>query len=150
MAAAAVQSVSTSSGFGSVQGVQFQPLLDQKNVRQNIPKHDVDTVLNFHKDNEDGSPPAPQYAGKSASFNERPTAEREVTIRDVAGQEDKYTLDKTGFQFHRHTSVEKDLRMMNISRRITTQRRSSFSRTCECPFDLFSLLLLSSCINFYF
>ncbi|KAL7924806.1 hypothetical protein ACQKWADRAFT_310986 [Trichoderma austrokoningii] len=108
MAAAAVQSVSTSSGFGSVQGVQFQPILDQKNVQQKIPKHDVDTVLHFHKDNEDGSPPAPQYAGKAASFNERPTEERKVTIRDVAGQEEKYTLDKTGFQFHRHTSVEKD------------------------------------------
>jgi hypothetical protein len=108
MAAAAVQSFVASSDFGSVQGVQFQPQLDQQTVQQKVPKHDVETVLNFHKDNEDGSPPAPQYAGKPNSFQERPTAHHQVTVRDVAGEEDKYTLDKSGFQFHRHTSVEKD------------------------------------------
>ncbi|KAM0265584.1 hypothetical protein ACHAQJ_000016 [Trichoderma viride] len=108
MAAAAVQSFVASSGFNSVQGVQFQPQLDQQTVHQKVPKHDVDTVLNFYKDNEDGSPPTPQYAGNAASFQERPTAQHKVTVRDVAGEEDKYTLDKSGFQIHRHTSVEKD------------------------------------------
>ncbi|PNP60305.1 hypothetical protein THARTR1_00329 [Trichoderma harzianum] len=92
MAAAAVQSAIPSSGFNSVQGVQFQPQLDQQTTYKSIPKHDVNTILNFFKDNEDGSPPEPTY----------------VTIRDVAGEEDKYTLDKNGFQFHRHTSIEKD------------------------------------------
>ncbi|KAL7799255.1 hypothetical protein V8C37DRAFT_367186 [Trichoderma ceciliae] len=108
MAAAAVQSAVPSSGFGSVQGVQFQPQLGQQTASKKIPKHDVDTILNYFKDNEDGSPPAPSYANKPETFQNRPIASHKVTIRDVAGEEDKYTLDKSGFQIHRHTSTEKD------------------------------------------
>ncbi|RFU75259.1 hypothetical protein TARUN_7001 [Trichoderma arundinaceum] len=108
MAAAAVQSAVPSSGFGSVQGVKFQPQVGQQTVYKNVPKHDVETILNFHKDNEDGSPPAPSYAGKPESFTARPIASHKVTIHDVAGEEDKYTLDKNGFQIYRHPSVEKD------------------------------------------
>ncbi|KAJ4861758.1 hypothetical protein N5P37_002567 [Trichoderma harzianum] len=108
MAAAAVQSAIPSSGFNSVQGVQFQPQLDQQTTYKSIPKHDVNTILNFFKDNEDGSPPAPTYVGKPETYTNRPIASHQVTIHDVAGEEDKYTLDKSGFQFHRHTSIEKD------------------------------------------
>ncbi|EHK23750.1 uncharacterized protein TRIVIDRAFT_55809 [Trichoderma virens Gv29-8] len=73
-----------------------------------IPKHDVNTILNFFKDNEDGSPPEPSYVGKPETFINRPIASHQVTINDIAGEEDKYTLDKSGFQIHRHTSIEKD------------------------------------------
>ncbi|KAL7817120.1 amino acid permease domain-containing protein [Trichoderma gracile] len=38
----------------------------------------------------------------------RPVDAHQVIIKDVAGEESKYTLDKNGFQIHRHTSVEKD------------------------------------------
>lgn len=108
MAAAAVQSAIPDSGFSSVHGVQFQPQLAQQTGYKSIPKHDIDTILNFFKDNEDGSPPEPAYVGKPETFIKRPVDERKVTIRDVAGEEDKYTLDKNGFQIHRHTSIEKD------------------------------------------
>ncbi|KAL7951708.1 hypothetical protein V8C42DRAFT_304954 [Trichoderma barbatum] len=108
MAAAAVQSAIPNSGFSSVQGVQFQPQLDQKTTYKSIPKHDVNTTLNFFKDNEDGSPPEPTIVGKPETYYKRPIASHDVTITDIAGDEDRYTLDKSGFQIHRHTSVEKD------------------------------------------
>lgn len=39
---------------------------------------------------------------------ERPAYPLEVTIYDVSGDEDKYTLDSHGFQIYRHESKEKD------------------------------------------
>ncbi|KAJ5087978.1 hypothetical protein N7456_011594 [Penicillium angulare] len=69
--------------------------------------HHVQTVLNFHKDNEDGSPPAPTYAGRPETY-ERPRVTVPVTIHDVSGHELDYTLDGQGFQFYYHESKEKD------------------------------------------
>lgn len=69
--------------------------------------NDVETSLNFFKDNEDGSPPHPTYVGKPETYR-RPRDSHKVTIHDVSGEEDKYTLDEQGFQFLKHTSVEKD------------------------------------------
>ncbi|SMY29942.1 unnamed protein product [Zymoseptoria tritici ST99CH_1A5] len=70
-------------------------------------KHDVETILNFHKDNEDGSPPAPTYVGRPETY-ERPVDAHKVTIHDVTGDEDKYTLDSHGFQLVPSVSGEKD------------------------------------------
>jgi len=39
---------------------------------------------------------------------ERPHASNSVVIHDIAGDEDKYTLDSHGFQFVKHESKEKD------------------------------------------
>lgn len=36
--------------------------------------------------------------------NERPTIAKPTTIRDVTGDEDKYTLDGNGFQFCRRAT----------------------------------------------
>jgi hypothetical protein len=70
-------------------------------------KHNVQTILNYHKDNEDGSPPRPSYVGQPETYD-RPVSPHTVTIHDVTGQESEYTLDKNGFQFHRHTASEKE------------------------------------------
>ena len=69
--------------------------------------HHVSTTLNFLKENEDGSPPSPNYVGKPESF-EKPTVTLPVTVHDVSGHELDYALDKQGFQFYYHTSSEKD------------------------------------------
>jgi hypothetical protein len=68
---------------------------------------DVETTLNYHKPNEDGSPPSPTYVDRPETY-ERPVDTHNVTIHDVSGSEQEYTLDKNGFQFHKHKSVEKD------------------------------------------
>lgn len=68
---------------------------------------DVDTVLNYHKPNEDGSPPHPTYIDRPETY-ERPVDPRHVTVRDVRGRESEFTLDKNGFQFYRNTADEKD------------------------------------------
>lgn len=70
-------------------------------------KHHVSTTLNFFKPNEDGSPPSPAYLAKPETF-ERPPATRHVTIQDVTGDEDVYTLDSHGFQYVTSPSAEKD------------------------------------------
>jgi len=75
--------------------------------QQRYTPRDVTTKLNYFKDNEDGSPPAPSYVGKPETY-ERPTSPRTVTIHDIRGSEDKYTLDTTGFQVVKHKSAEKD------------------------------------------
>ncbi|OTB08297.1 hypothetical protein M426DRAFT_316926 [Hypoxylon sp. CI-4A] len=69
--------------------------------------YDVDTILNFYKDPEDGSAPHPSYVDKPDSY-ERPVDSHPVHITAVNGHEDEYTLDKNGFQYHRHVSNEKD------------------------------------------
>jgi hypothetical protein len=40
--------------------------------------------------------------------DERPHAPHSVIIHDIAGDEDKYTLDSHGFQFVKHESREKN------------------------------------------
>jgi hypothetical protein len=39
---------------------------------------------------------------------ERPVQPLDVTVNDIRGEEQNYTLDKNGFQIVHHTSVEKD------------------------------------------
>ncbi|TGJ78907.1 hypothetical protein E0Z10_g9856 [Xylaria hypoxylon] len=68
---------------------------------------EVETVLNFFKDNEDGSPPEPTYVNKPQTY-ERPVAPENVKITNIAGREAEFTLDNQGFQVHRHVAQEKD------------------------------------------
>jgi hypothetical protein len=87
-------------------------------------KQDVATELYYYKDSDDGTPPAPAYVGwvsvelKGVSFWDqtiskpvtylRPHVAQSVTVHDIAGDEDKYSLDSHGFQFVKHESKEKD------------------------------------------
>ena len=70
-------------------------------------KNHVQTKLNYYKEAEDGSPPAPSYIGKPETY-ERPSLPLDVTVHDIKGETDKYTLDGNGFQIYPHTSSEKD------------------------------------------
>ena len=40
--------------------------------------------------------------------NERATVSKPVTVTDITGEEDKYTLDSCGFQLFPHESKEKE------------------------------------------
>ncbi|KAK5655623.1 hypothetical protein OQA88_5554 [Cercophora sp. LCS_1] len=68
-------------------------------------KHNVRTIMNYYLDQ--GHPPAPTYIDRPETF-ERPAQPLEVTVTDITGDEDKYTLDSHGFQIYKHTSTEKD------------------------------------------
>jgi hypothetical protein len=70
-------------------------------------KYNVQTTLNYYLDLGDGSPPAPTYVGKPETY-ERPAATTDVTVHDIRGEEDQYTLDSHGFQLYRYPSLEKD------------------------------------------
>jgi hypothetical protein len=67
---------------------------------------DISAVFNYYKDNDDGSPPKPNYADKPGSY-EREHISQRLLVHNVRGTEDQYTLDKTGFEFYKHESVEK-------------------------------------------
>lgn len=59
---------------------------------------DVETVLNYYDDPGDGSEPTPVYVGQGTVTNERKMAEVPVTVHDISGREDEFTLDNVGFQ----------------------------------------------------
>ncbi|KAF2451271.1 hypothetical protein P171DRAFT_347138 [Karstenula rhodostoma CBS 690.94] len=46
--------------------------------------------------------------GTSPETYDRVSEPHNVTVRDVRGKEDQFTLDKNGFQFYKHVSREKD------------------------------------------
>lgn len=75
------------------------------NQSQDKQKKHVEAWLNFFKDNEDGSPPAPWIIEKDDTFY-RPHAVHRVTISDVRGEESDFTLDENGFQIHAHTASD--------------------------------------------
>ncbi|KAI1182450.1 hypothetical protein F5B17DRAFT_189050 [Nemania serpens] len=68
---------------------------------------EVEAVLNFFQDNEDGSPPAPTYVERPETY-ERPVQPHRVKITNIAGREAEFTLDKQGFQVYPHVAQEKD------------------------------------------
>ena len=76
---------------------------------QSTPKgpeaHDVVADFHYYKDPGDGSLPAPSYVGRPETY-ERPAETRTMVVHDIRGEEDKYSLDKTGFQIYRHVSQE--------------------------------------------
>lgn len=104
MATAAVQLPTQPQGFTSNYN-DSAPVVATKGAK--LEKHHVDTVLNFFKPSEDGSPPPPTYVGRPETY-ERPIDTHKARIYDVTGEEDKYTLDGQGFQFVSHVSNEKD------------------------------------------
>ncbi|KAL8347571.1 hypothetical protein RB601_003032 [Gaeumannomyces tritici] len=67
-------------------------------------RHDVLADIHYYDDPGDGSAPPPVIAGSNQVINERPMAKVQTVIRDVRGEEDRYTLDSHGFQFHEHSS----------------------------------------------
>lgn len=107
MAAADVQQAPVLPSFGSVNDHRFEHQIETTKKTISGKPHDVKTTLNYYKDPEDGSPPHPTYVDRPETYN-RPTESHPVTVHDVTGSEDKYSLDESGFQFHHHTSVEKD------------------------------------------
>ena len=64
------------------------------------------TSFNYYKDSGDGSPPTPSYVGIPETY-ERPAETRAAIVHDIRGEEEKYSLDSTGFQIYRHVSQEK-------------------------------------------
>jgi len=82
----------------------FEPLTT---VPTGSTKHHVQTQLNYYKEAEDGSPPEPTYVGRPETY-ERPSEPLDVTVNDIRGEVEKYTLDNNGFQIYNHTSTEKD------------------------------------------
>jgi len=83
----------------------FEPV--EVKVASGPVKHDVPTSLNYYKEAEDGSPPKPSYVGRPETY-ERPTAPLDVTVHDIAGEVEKYTLDGNGFEIFTRESKEKD------------------------------------------
>lgn len=72
-------------------------------------KHHVTATFNYYKDPGDGSAPEPFRIGQPASaLLNRPSAQQEVVVTDISGDEDRYTLDSHGFQIYRHEAKEKD------------------------------------------
>jgi hypothetical protein len=101
--------MATASVASSVAPTTFLPH-DVGTKTSQIPSnksHDVETQLNYFKPNEDGSPPHPTYVDRPETY-ERPFESHQVTVKDVRGSEDKFTLDQNGFQFHKHVAQEKD------------------------------------------
>lgn len=98
MAAAAVQIAPVLNSTTPQLATQTEP---------RVPKHDVTTTLNYFKPNADGSDPAPAYINNPASYHREPDT-REVVIKDIAGEEANYSLDRNGFQVHYQLATEKD------------------------------------------
>ena len=103
MATAAVQHPQSTPAFSP------QILNPTSSATSTSKPQDVDTVLHYHKPNADGSPPHPTYVDRPETYD-RPFEVHPVTVRDVRGKENEYTLDKNGFQFYKHTSEEKDFK----------------------------------------
>jgi hypothetical protein len=76
----------------------FEPIdvkVQTATATQTVKPHHVNTTLNYYKDPGDGSLPHPSYVGKPETYN-RPTEPLEVTVNDIRGQEQSFTLDKNG------------------------------------------------------
>lgn len=69
-------------------------------------KHNVATTLNYWDDPGDGSLPTPIFIGKGRVSNKRPHRPHDFVVSDITGEEDGYTLDKHGFQYVQHESLE--------------------------------------------
>ncbi|RKU41361.1 hypothetical protein DL546_002423 [Coniochaeta pulveracea] len=69
--------------------------------------HTIVTPLNYYKDPGDGSAPTPVMVGATSVTNERPTVQQTVAVRDITGEEDRYSLDTHGFQLLHHESRTK-------------------------------------------
>lgn len=70
-------------------------------------RRDVLANFNYYKDPGDGSLPSPSYVGKPETY-EQPTEAKQKLVHDIRGEEEKYSLDSTGFQVFKHASSEED------------------------------------------
>ncbi|KAI9720783.1 MAG: hypothetical protein M1812_002622 [Candelaria pacifica] len=107
MATAAVQHIAPAPQPSLYQSSQPELSSTQSKKEQYKP-HNVEAEFNYYLDPGDGSLPSPNYVDKPDSYNEKPVDTRRVLVHDIRGSEDEYTLDKTGFQVHKHVSKEKD------------------------------------------
>ncbi|OLN86002.1 Uncharacterized protein in dcmA 3'region 2 [Colletotrichum chlorophyti] len=105
MAAAAVQHALPLDSFGELKSGPLE--VSQFHTPQSLVKKNLQADLHYHKDNEDGSPPHPTYIDRPETFD-RPLETHPVKISDVTGDEQKYTLDRNGFQIYRYQATEKD------------------------------------------
>jgi hypothetical protein len=103
MATAAVQHSTIPGGLDTPR----EPQVSQETTPKSSGKKDVQTNLNYYKANEDGSPPHAVYTDRPETYKREHTS-HQVTIHDVRGDEQSYTLDGQGFQIHPHVSAEKD------------------------------------------
>ncbi|KAI8956130.1 hypothetical protein F4801DRAFT_2907 [Xylaria longipes] len=71
-------------------------------------KRNVSAFINYYRDPGDGSPPMPVRISDKTVKNERPTIAKPTIIRDITGEEDKYTLDRNGFQLVRRATQLRD------------------------------------------
>ncbi|KAI3547167.1 hypothetical protein CSPX01_03999 [Colletotrichum filicis] len=104
MAAVEVRKVLFSAGLSSPQRTQRHGANDLRESNQR--RKGVEATLNYHKDNEDGSPPHPTYVDRPETYD-RPFESHSVTISDLTGDEEEFSLDINGFQIHHSWSTEK-------------------------------------------
>ncbi|OHF03800.1 hypothetical protein CORC01_00662 [Colletotrichum orchidophilum] len=105
MAAAETQNVRFHTGLGSIKDIQSLSEKDLGESRSRD-KSEVQAILHYHKDNEDGSPPHPTFVDRPETYD-RPFEAHSVTISNLAGDEEKFSLDKNGFQIYHSESTEK-------------------------------------------
>ncbi|ROT34486.1 hypothetical protein SODALDRAFT_318414 [Sodiomyces alkalinus F11] len=107
MAAAQVQLPPTTGPFGGPSASESTQTISVAQKKTTVPGRHVETTLNYYKPNEDGSPPYATYVDRPETY-ERPNDVRPVTIHDISGHEEDFTLDGQGFQVHRQPVTEKD------------------------------------------
>ncbi|KAK2601927.1 hypothetical protein QQS21_004518 [Conoideocrella luteorostrata] len=110
MAAAAIAQPILPSSSSSTPQILHHSITNTNTQAQDhssVSKHDVTTTLNYFKENEDGSPPHPTYIDRPETYD-RPFEPHPVVVKDIAGEEDKYSLDRNGFQVHGHVASEKE------------------------------------------
>ena len=78
---------------------------------------DVLAEFNYHKDRADGQLRPPVYVTKhyTQMTSIKP---KTILVRDIRGEEEKYTIDITGFQVLRYISEEKDFTDNTIIKRV--------------------------------
>lgn len=83
--------------------------LSVKEVPEPQEVHNVVADFHYYKDAGDGSRPPPTYVNKPESYRRVPET-LSLTVHDIRGTEDQYSLDRTGFQIYHHQSAETDFR----------------------------------------
>lgn len=103
MAAAVLQQAQPPLAFERALDVQ----IEKQAPKSIVARHDVVASLNYHKPNEDGSPPHPTYVDRPETYD-RPFESHQVNVHDISGRELEYSLDGNGFQIHHQSATEKE------------------------------------------
>ncbi|KAK3319413.1 hypothetical protein B0H66DRAFT_268453 [Apodospora peruviana] len=85
-----------------------EPGIEDVSEKSKPAPHDVLTGLNYWKDPGDGSAPTPLVVGGGTITNKRPTIRQPVTVTDITGSSENYTIDSHGFQYLFHPSQSKE------------------------------------------